>query len=398
MEIALNKIDFLFNQVKPDVIFTIYTATFGDCLGHMFAKSLGIKSLDIRLSRVKNYIMAVDGINEPPPHILDKYQTSKPGSNASLTAEAEEYVSSVIDNKEMYESLVQAYDKIDKKKSLLKSLKKIIFPDLIRLFLYSIVKFINEKKTLSKYDYQESGYLIPYIYKNIINPFNQKFIRHKIKKHIIGGDDLKTHNYILYPLHTEPELVLSQFARPYLNQIEIVRNISLSMPSGMSLFVKEHPLMKGRRSLGYYKALLSIPNVKLIEFKLPSNIALKHAKLVVIIRGAIGLETVLNKKPVIGLGKSLFDLLPQNMFRTCHNLYDLPDSIFDMLSNYTYDHNAVIKYLVSVMDGSVKANLISDLLGKSGRYRTEVDSENKRFEQHPHLDSLANYLIERIAG
>ena len=69
LNVALKSIDQLFNHVRPDLICTLYTATFGDCLGHQFAEARGIRALDLRLSRLKNYVMYVDGIKEPPPHI-----------------------------------------------------------------------------------------------------------------------------------------------------------------------------------------------------------------------------------------------------------------------------------------------------------------------------------------
>ena len=67
-----------------------------------------------------------------------------------------------------------------------------------------------------------------------------------------------------------------------------------------------------------------------------------------------------------------------------------------MLENYKYDHDELIKYLVSIIKGSVQVNLISDLLGKYGRFRTDVKTNSNDFEKHPHLDILSNYLYERI--
>ncbi len=221
-------------------------------------------------------------------------------------------------------------------------------------------------------------------------------IRSVLGGEYVGERDLPDIDYILYPLHAEPEIVLSQFARPYLNQIEVVRNIGLSMPIGMSLLVKEHPMMVGRRPVGYYEKLLEIPNVKLVDMDLPSQPVLEHAGMVVIIRGAIGLEAVIKRIPVLSLGTSSFQLLPSTMFRTCWNLYELPNAIREMLEHYYYDHESLIRYLAAVIEGSVAVNLVTDLLGKQGRFRADDVGRDRPFEEHPHLDDLAANMLDRI--
>jgi hypothetical protein len=235
-----------------------------------------------------------------------------------------------------------------------------------------------------------------YIYSKLLNPINRRRIDASVRGKLIGQAELKDMDYILYPLHTEPELVLAQFARPYLNQIEVIRNISLSMPVGMSLLVKEHPMMLGRRSCGYYKKVLEIPNVRFVDFRLSSEAVLAHARLVVIIRGAIGLESVIRRKPVVSLGKSMFDLLPSCMFMPCRSLYDLPGAIQAMLDGYQYDEERLVRYLAAVMKGSVPLNLVSDLLGKKGRFRSDTVWGDEDFAGHPHLDVLADHMIERV--
>jgi hypothetical protein len=396
MDVALQKIDSMFKKIKPDLVCTIYTATFGDILGHMFAKARGIRSLDLRLARIKNYVMFVDGVIEPPPHIVNIFQQLQDKVPDTLKENAEEYITTVTEKNAMYEGVVPAAEKQKMSKNASRKWKKLLSPIVFWKAVTFVKRYQKSKKVPYCYDYQNPDLLISFIYKKLLNPLNLKKIKSIFRKSFVNKNDLKKINYILYPLHTEPELVLSQFARPFLNQIEVIRNISLSMPIGMTLLVKEHPMMLGRRPLSYYKKILKISNVKLIDFNLSSEAALEHAKQVVIIRGAIGLEAVIKKKPVVSLGKSLFDILPQCMFRSCWNLYELPSAIYDMLNNYHYDHNSLIKYLASVMKGSAQVNLVSDLLGKSGRFRTSNGNKEFSFEQHPHLDVLADYLLERI--
>ncbi len=391
MDKALQKIDYMFDQVQPNLVCTLYTATFGDCLAHMFAAARGAQSLDLRLARLKNYVMFVDGVNEPPIHIQKIYKQFSGGVPDVLSNKAEAYLKTVIEKNAMYEGVVPV---TQKQKSGQTS--RIPWAKLrsgkIFLSAFNLIKNYRKNNKL-KYD---SDILVHLFYKKFFKKRNSKRIRSELQKKFVYRNDLQQIPYILYPLHTEPELVLSQFARPFLNQIEVVRNISLSMPIGMSLIVKEHPMMIGRRSSGYYKKLLDIPNVRLAEFDLPSGIAVENANMVIVIRGAIGLEAVIKRKPVVSLGMSLFDLLPPHMFRQCRNLYDLPHVINDMITNYRYDHENLIRYLASVIKGSVPVNLVSDLLGKKGRYKEELEYEGCLYEEHPHFDVLADYLFNRI--
>tara|TARA_Y100001980_G_C14227202_1_gene80950 strand:- start:41 stop:550 length:510 start_codon:yes stop_codon:yes gene_type:complete len=161
-----------------------------------------------------------------------------------------------------------------------------------------------------------------------------------------------------------------------------------------TLLVKDHPLMFGRRPINYYKKILSIPNVKLVDPRISSEMVLKNCDLVIMIRGAMGLEAVIKKIPVIALGKTMFQLLPKEMYRFCDSLYNLKSDVDDLTKNYTYNEEALLRYISSVIEGSCSVNLITDLLGKKGRYREET--AKYEFDKHPHFDILTEHLLNRI--
>ncbi len=390
LDVALRKFKKLFDDVKPDAVCTIYTATFGDCIAHLIAKSRGIKSLDLRLARLKNYVMFVDGITEPPPHIAAIHGSMDGGVPRELAEKAEEYIKSVIDKNAMYEGVVPAKEKAGRKTGGVSVFS--VFPKAVKI----MSRYLESGRAPFKYDYQNPDPIKSLLYRKIFNPLTVRRIKGEFAGRFVRAGDVAALDYILYPLHTEPELVLAQFARPFLNQVEVIRNISLSMPVGMKLLVKEHPMMVGRRPVSYYRKILDIPNVRLVDLDLPSESVLKNAKMCVVIRGAIGLEAVIKRIPVVSLGKTMFDLLPDCMFRKCRNLYSLPDDISGMLRNYKYDHTEMVRYLASVIKGSVPVNLISDLMGKPGRFREAGDTDKVPYEEHPHFDVLAEYLHDRL--
>ena len=385
--VALKKINNLFTSINPDLVCTIYTATFGDCLGHIFSKARNIRSFDLRLSRLKNYVMFVDGVNEPPKHIKNLYNNKNIEPNDDLIKKAKEYIIKVKSENALYDGALEASPQSSKN---LKT--KRIFSYINNL--KKLPNFIFSSTKRYKDDPQQQNPLASIYYNHFFKKINNRKTLLLLNKYFVNQNFLNNNKYIFYPLHVEPELVLAQFARPYLNQIEVIRNIRYSTPLTKPILVKDHPLMFGKRPMSYYKKILQIPNVRLINPTIPSEKILNNCELLVIIRGAMGLEAVIKGIPVVCLGKTMFELLPRSMYRFCDSLYKLNDEISDLLINYKFDEEALIRYLSFVMEGSTPVNLITDLLGKKGRYREGGD--NYIFEKHPHLDILSNYLLKRI--
>lgn len=113
--------------------------------------------------------------------------------------------------------------------------------------------------------------------------------------------------YILFPLHLQPEastLILSKF---YVNQLEVIRNISKVLPVDVSLYVKEHPAAYGKHSIGFYKCLLEIHNVKLIAPDVDTKKMIVNSKGVIVLSGTMGWEAMLLGVPVYVLGNVFYD-------------------------------------------------------------------------------------------
>ena len=127
-DIAFKEIEKLFDDINPDVIITLYTATFGDCIGHQIAKIRGIRSLDLRLSRLKNNVMFVDGVNEPPRHIEKLYNDKEFYPKDSSLKEAKMYIERVREKNAIYDGALKAGNQnknsFRRKKSFLFSFSK----------------------------------------------------------------------------------------------------------------------------------------------------------------------------------------------------------------------------------------------------------------------------------
>jgi hypothetical protein len=98
--------------------------------------------------------------------------------------------------------------------------------------------------------------------------------------------------YVLYPLHFQPEASTLVQAPMYLDQLALVQDIARSLPAGHRLYVKEHLSSRGRRPLAYYEQLRSIPSVRLLGPDENTWDLIHNASAVAVITGTMGWEAM----------------------------------------------------------------------------------------------------------
>lgn len=74
LQVSLLELEKAFLDIRPDFTGSLYPATYSDLLTYILSKKHGIPHFDLRLSRMKNYVMFGDGILEPNEQIKSKYQ------------------------------------------------------------------------------------------------------------------------------------------------------------------------------------------------------------------------------------------------------------------------------------------------------------------------------------
>lgn len=116
--------------------------------------------------------------------------------------------------------------------------------------------------------------------------------------------------FVLFPLHLQPEATTLVLAPYYLDQPALAADVAKSLPVGYKLYVKEHIVCRGRRPLGYYEELRSIPGVRLIGPDTSSWGLLRRASAIAAITGTMGWEGLLLQKPVITFGEVFYNLHP----------------------------------------------------------------------------------------
>jgi len=378
---GLKQVESVFDKNNPSCVVTFICVTFFDYLVYLFAKSRGVRFLNLRPTRIKNFVTFASCINDPSPEFIDKYEDIFK-SSSKKTPEAKGYIEQIQSSHAEYEGVVKPSDK---------PAQRVTMPF---TKIFGGVKLVRNwyrfRKSISYNDNHCPGVIKPVVYRAVINPLRAKRVNRTLKNHYVTRDDMKGKRFAFYPLHTEPEVSLLVYGKPYVNQIEVIRAIAMSLPADMFLVIKEHPWMLGKRSVDSYRKLLNIPKIK-IAF--PSDSArywIESCDLVTILTSSVGLEAVMLQKPVITLGHCPFNAFPESMVRYCKNLSLLPIEIKNLLDDYDYDVKSAESYVAAILELSVGVNLYSELLGRKYTFH-EKDSLYQ-----DEISKLSRYLLDKI--
>jgi hypothetical protein len=350
------------------------------------AQKLNIPYFQLKLTRVRNYVSLYTEPFDISPHILDAFRrirTGKDLNEADLSAVEEAKILLVeVNNRTLtYEGAIKRTASRDKSKCMSR-------------------KIWNNAETWL--EYLKLGFSMndPHYPTLLMSAFYTKIVRPLRRRLLVNSYDFNNPDdfiskyrgrYAVFPLNTEPEVALLAYGRPYRNQIETVRNLSISLPVGWKLVVKEHPNAYGYRSIGYYRKLRQIPNVVLAEPAVDSNKLIEGSGLVVVVFGTIGLEAIIKGKPLVTLCQIPYDLFPRTMVRYVYNLWELGKEIKDFLSEYEYDEVEVEAFLAAHIATGIRANLFTELLGKGGR---ETVAMKQNVESQ--YANLACYIRKRV--
>lgn len=247
-------------------------------------------------------------------------------------------------------------------------------PELIYKKKNSVV-FYNERNSLSDTIKKYIELIKKYLYRHDYSILLRKAIylfRIRLESGILlrnftkyeATPDLSS-QFIFFALHLQPEATTLPLGGDFANQLLIIHMISSCLPEGVVLYVKEHPAYwknKGRiesikesRNEDFYRSIVSLPNVKLIDHNISSDDLLKHCLGVVTVTGTVGFESIFRGKPVLVFGSTYYEYYP-GVFRIKTNK-DCKDALTKICRKYnsTYKRtemraylHALAKYVVSM--------------------------------------------------
>ena len=141
--------------------------------------------------------------------------------------------------------------------------------------------------------------------------------------------------YALFLPNSEPEYTLDAQGWPFSDQASLIRTIAQSLPVDMLLLVKDHLFMAGQRPIEFYRRILSLPNVRLVNERIYSQDLLRASEIAFTVTGTIALEAVSSGIPAIMFGKAFLNHLEG--VTVIQDLYELPGAVQSALNGSSAD-------------------------------------------------------------
>lgn len=167
--------------------------------------------------------------------------------------------------------------------------------------------------------------------------------------------------YVYFPLHYQPEASTMSLAPFYLDQLNIIENLSKSIPIGYRLYVKEHSYMLGRRTAEYYGRIRALPNVRLVSPFTDSFEIIGRSSAVFTITGTPGLEAIILKRPVIVLGAAYFRFYPAAVDASRIAPTEWPGLIAHALADFVHDEDILVTFLGALFEQAFRGTYVEPL-------------------------------------
>lgn len=382
--IILNTLDALDRYVdehRPDAILTFVPASYGDYLLALVAKFHGVRYLQLRSTKIQNYVIFADNLGAVSSDVETAYRRNiESGSGYPFELEARQYLENASNRPIDYEGTLSK-----KKSSFLKEFKMGTM-----LLAAALKKTLFPVHPAVRLDNHVPPALSTWLYGTFLQPWYRRTAVGLMSKRQITLNMVDKEKYVFYPLHSEPEIALSLYGRDHQNQIETIRRLAQSIPINWKLIVKEHPRSLGYRTKNWYRRLLEIPNVYFAGTDTIPYFWLKKASAVVTVSSHVGFEALVFGKPVIVLGDAAYSILPDNMVRKVDSMSKLSTQLQDLIKSFSIDKASLTAFVAATMSEGVPINLYSDILEKSERYKQNMSSVECQ------LKKLCQLLIRQL--
>lgn len=233
--------------------------------------------------------------------------------------------------------------------------------------------------------------------KSVIFPNEKKHIMFSVKamlkrQYLLGRNKYfslprRGEKYVYMPLHLIPESTTFVKAHYYINELELIEQISKSLPIGCYLYVKEHQAMLGEREFSFYEKINRLSNVRLVQLNYYEDPApwIRDSIGVVTITGTSAYEAALMGKKSIIFGETPFMLLEGVNYVSQYK--ELPFLLTDMVSQPYIDNiHSCASYIKAVKEEGKEINL-HYLISKSELIINGTENIDEKF-----VKTVKNYI------
>jgi hypothetical protein len=260
-----------------------------------------------------------------------------------------DWTSSEIDKK--YNDVMKGNIRINKSKldNIFKQ-KKTLFWDRSSQYILRIKTIIN----------RYNSYNPPSILNWLKRRFSMFISKWKIKLLIKRSNKIPETRFVLYPLHVSPEASLLGTLPELADQFSLIKNISINLPWGVSLCVKEHPhaLLGAGLDFSFYKKISELRNVEIIskEVKIKNLFTSDNFVCLMGLAGTACFEAALLRKHVLIFGNPYFKMA--NCFTKINNYDEINNEIMKIIEGKKdFDETALYAIMHAINDSVITENV-----------------------------------------
>ena len=284
-------IKFVFDKFNPDVILTPNFVSLPHIMFNLFAERHGVRMIEVTDSKVKGTFLFSHGFLADRGPFCDRVDELNDGLVESANRQkARKYIKEFRETFKQPDYLV----KLNESEPFFKKIRREMSPyyHTLRWYLKKPVNYLDNLGITP--DYRPPKIVL-----------RDHYCRKKYKKFMDNFNYYpfeKMGRFAYFPLQVQPEATIDVIAPYFNNQMEVARQVAMSLPDDYTLVVKEHPAMVGLRPSSYLEKIARTVNVKFVDYRISSETILKRADLVISPSGTTIAEAAFLKKPAIQLG------------------------------------------------------------------------------------------------
>lgn len=254
---------------------------------------------------------------------------------------------------------------------------------------------IEAKKYLEKYIKEKINFIHPKKMQNSINFlecfqklikienkmfYSKAIIRHKFRiikwslrnlfKQVVSfwlyEESPLNKKIIFYPLHYIAESQVTVRSNGFIDQVLLLKLISLNLPDNHHILVKEHPNVLGRMKLSDLLSIRKLKNVSLVNPKITAHEIIKVSDIIMTINSTVGFEALLYQKPVITFGKSFYR--GRGLTLDVNSINEIPKKVKEA-EIFKPKYEEVLNFLKDIMEISIEGNFEDPKLLVQNIYR-----------------------------
>jgi len=285
----------IFDKFNPDIIVATNFVGFYHIMFCLYGRKVGTKMIGVTDSKIKGVNFFSHNYNTNRGSFIERVDELNSGENTKNREKAKQYITEF---RKTFKKPSYSESEEQNKKSFIKIIKGELSPyaHIVRWYRDKYVRKV--KNELPNVEFW-TGYRSPRII--LRDHYCQK-------KYLKFANNYKYYNlknikkYVYFPLQVQPEETIDVFSPYFSNQIETARLIAMSLPDDYTLVVKNHPVMADYTPPSYLEKVARTINIKLIDYRIPSEEVLKGADLIISPGGTSLAEAAFYNKPAIQLG------------------------------------------------------------------------------------------------